>query len=361
MTQSGENKELKAAFDEFKELMEKRVEPIFEMPPLAPTENEAKVEPKAHFDTELKVGAPTFSIPRPMSPEQAQPASRPDISLRVAPTNSFSTTRPITAPQPARPETRTGDLASIQSTSGSTASPEIPESRRRKLAYLSFLIIVSGLGGVGWVLSKSAPPSAAPDRVEQPAQSTPSIADTAPNSAELATDAAAQIPSAPAPQEPTAALAPKLPESPPQSPQPQQPQDSARQAVSDPRSAPLPASPSAPAPSIAPPAVQSGAPVTEPPAPTKAQTSATQEISANPEIKPPTPAKPRPKIVKVKPKIAPQPETVNARAPATAAPAAGPDTPPSPPPSPQNDGAFGFVKRTVNSITDIGRGALGGN
>ncbi len=101
MTQSGENKELKAAFDEFKELMEKRVEPIFEMPPLAPTENEAKVEPKAHFDTELKVGAPTFSIPRQMSPEQAQPASRPDISLRVAPTNSFSTTRPITAPQSA--------------------------------------------------------------------------------------------------------------------------------------------------------------------------------------------------------------------------------------------------------------------
>ncbi|MFM8860461.1 MAG: hypothetical protein ACKOEW_10300 [Methylocystis sp.] len=354
MTQSGENKELKAAFDEFKELMEKRVEPIFEMPPLAPTENGTKVEPKAHFDTELKVGAPTFSIPRPMSPEQAQSASGPDVSPRVGSTNSFSTTRPITAPQPAEPDTRTGGLASLQPTGGSTASPEIPESRRRKLAYLSFLIILSGLGGVGWVLSKSTPPSAAPDRAEQPAQSTPSIADTAPDSADLATDAAAQVPSTPA-------LAPKLPESPSQSPQLQQPQDTARQAVSDPRSAPLSASPSAPAPSIAPPALQSSAPVTEPPAPTKAQTSSTQEISANPEIKPPTPAKPKPKIVKAKPKIAPQPETANARAPATSAPAAGPDTPPSPPPSPQNDGAFGFVKRTVNSITDIGRGALGGN
>jgi len=68
MTQSGENKELKAAFDEFKELMEKRVEPIFEMPPFAPTENDAQIEPKAHFDTELKVGAPTFTIPRRLRP-----------------------------------------------------------------------------------------------------------------------------------------------------------------------------------------------------------------------------------------------------------------------------------------------------
>lgn len=50
MTQSGENKELKAAFDEFKELMEKRVEPIFEMPPLVPTGNEAQIDPRAHFD-----------------------------------------------------------------------------------------------------------------------------------------------------------------------------------------------------------------------------------------------------------------------------------------------------------------------
>jgi hypothetical protein len=34
---------------------------------------------------------------------------------------------------------------------------------------------------------------------------------------------------------------------------------------------------------------------------------------------------------------------------------------PPPPPPPSNDGPFGFVKRTVNSITDIGRGAIGGN
>ena len=360
MTQSGENKELKAAFDEFKQLIEKRVEPIFEMPPLAPTENDAQIEPKAHFETELKVGAPTFTIPRPTSLAQAQTASRPEVSPTVLPTSSFSATRPITAPQPAESETRPRVSGSIRPTDDSATSPEVPESRRRKLAYLSLLIIISGLGGVGWVLSKSAAPPSAPDLVEQSSQSTQSIANTAPNSEDLSAGATAQGPSAPTQQEPTAALAPKMPDSPSQSPQAQQPQDTGRQAVSDPQPAPLSASPLAPARSIAPGAIQSSTPVTEPPAPTRAPTP-TSQANANPEIKTPTPAKPKPKVVKAKPKIAPQPETVNARAPATTTPAAGPDTPPSPPPSPQNDGAFGFVKRTVNSITDIGRGALGGN
>jgi hypothetical protein len=166
MTQSGENKELKAAFDEFKELMEKRVEPIFEMPPIAPTENEAQIEPKAHFDTELKVGAPTFTIPRPTPLAQAQTAPGPDFLPPDLPTSSFSATRQMTASQPAEPETRPYPSASIRPTGGSAASSEISENRRRRLAYLSLLIIVSGLGGVGWVLSKSAAPSSPPDLVE---------------------------------------------------------------------------------------------------------------------------------------------------------------------------------------------------
>jgi hypothetical protein len=102
------------------------------------------------------------------------------------------------------------------------------------------------------------------------------------------------------------------------------------------------------------------APVISPPAPKTVPSASSQQNIASPEIKATAPAKPKPKVVKAKPKTEPQSEQLNARAPATA-PAAGPDTPPSPPPSPQNDGAFGFVRRTVNSITDIGRGALGGN
>jgi hypothetical protein len=360
MTQSGENKELKAAFDEFKELMEKRVEPIFEMPPLAPTENEAQIDPRAHFDAELKVGAPTFTIPRPASLASAQTTPELDGAPSALPIASLSATRPMTPPQWAKSEESSRTKTPSGSTEASSLSSEIPDSRRRKLAYLSLLIIISGLGGVGWVLSKSAAPPSAPDLVEQSSQSTQSIANTAPNSEDLAAGATALGPSAPTQQEPTAALAPKMPDSPSQSPQAQQPQDTGRQAVSDPQPAPLSASPLAPAPSIAPGAIQSSTPVTEPPAPTRAPTP-TSQANANPEIKTPTPAKPKPKVVKAKPKIAPQPETVNARAPATTAPAAGPDTPPSPPPSPQNDSAFGFVKRTVDSITDIGRGALGGN
>lgn len=360
MTQPGENKELKAAFDEFKELMEKRVEPIFEMPPLAPRENDAQIEPTAHFDTVLKVGTPTFTIPRTTPLAQAQPSLEPNISPTVQPTNPFAT-RPITPQELVEHEARPLASAPIPSTGGSAASSEIPESRRRKLAYLSLLIIVSGLGGVGWVLSKSASPPSAPDLIGQSSQSTPSMEDPAPNSEDVATGTAAQSPPAPAQQEPTAALTPKLPEPPSQSPQAQQPPNTASQAVSDPHPAPLSTSPSAPVPSIAPPQVRSSAPVTEQPARTRAPTPTSQENTANPEIKTPTPAKPKPKVVKAKPKIAPQPDTINARAPAPTAPAAGPDTPPSPPPSPQNDGAFGFVKRTVNSITDISRGALGGN
>lgn len=96
MTQSGENKELKAAFDEFKELMEKRVEPIFEMPPLVPTGNEAQIDPRAHFDSELKVGAPTFTIPRPTSLASAQTTPELDGAPSALPIGSLSATRPMT-------------------------------------------------------------------------------------------------------------------------------------------------------------------------------------------------------------------------------------------------------------------------
>ena len=359
MTQSGENKELKAAFDEFKELMEKRVEPIFEMPPLVPTGNEAQIDPRAHFDSEFKVGAPTFTIPRPTSLASAQTTPELDGAPSALPIGSLSATRPMPPPQWAKSEESSRTKTPIGSTEASSLSSGISDSRRRKLAYLSLLIIVSGLGGVGWVLSKPSPSQPISDQAEQPSQSLPPIAKAAPNAENSAAGPTEPNQSGSALEEPQAKLPAKLSEPLPP-PEAQQPLASTSQSGANPQTAPA----LAPMPATAPPPTEMSAPVISPPAPKTVPSASSQQNIASPEIKATAPAKPKPKAVKAKPKTEPQSEPLNARAPATA-PAAGPDTPPSPPPisppSPQNDGAFGFVRRTVNSITDIGRGALGGN
>ena len=345
MTQSGENKELKAAFDEFKELLEKRVEPVFEMPPMPPTAPEPHEQSHAAFGSELRASAPTFKIP--VSSELASTTASATPPGHIAPTPRIDhPTQSLLTPKPGQNKRAQPFSPQVQ-----RQAPETSDGRRRKLIYLSGVIIFSGLAALGWTLSKSKHAEEMPElsRAVSPeaAMTSPSenpTGDALNNGQGPASQNLAGQDSA-ASQDPAPPAQPALAE-PATSAEVKQPTQ-----VQPPAPQPPEVTPVAPQSTQAPP--PKAKPKIAPVAPSPAKTTPSAE--PNPEMS--QLPKPKPKVIKPKPKPAASSAPNAAQNPIPAADNAAPP----PPPPPSNDGPFGFVKRTVNSITDIGRGAIGGN
>lgn len=369
MNQQGDDTELKAAFAEFKELLKRESEPVGAS--LAP---EITLEPR------------NFAAPsRPQAKETS---------------GSFAKTEHFAPLRPAAPQARVdhGDEALESELVSAPALAEAAEqTRRSRLIYLSLAIVFAGLTGLGVTLVKNsgatsepaiadiAPPlepgaeqaSLEPPALDEEKASAPKPAvEPAPSEEAEAAPAA----EAPAPKAAANAAVP-LPGVPPV-------EDAAPTTASS-----APAAPAAPKQAAAPVAA---APIATPAAPpaggfappaAKTSTAALQPATSAVEPEAPAasqPAKPETKAASkpvekpakvVKPKTKPAPAQTAAKPPKPPAPApavaerAEPAPPPSPapaapppPPPGDNGGAFGFVKRTVNSvgstIGDLGRSVI---
>ncbi|MGJ0510398.1 MAG: hypothetical protein ACR652_25405 [Methylocystis sp.] len=336
MNQQSDDTELKAAFAEFKELLRRESEPVG-----ASHAPEVSLEPR--FDA-----APARP---PVMPPHAETA-RSVPPLHAAAPESPKAPRAVQPPR-------------------IPASGPAEDTRRRRLIYLSLGIIVLGLSGLGYALVKVpggaedpaiaaiAPPAGpaaeqaeleapAPDAEKGAAPDVPSEA--APLEKAEATPAADDAAAAPAPAVPLAPSAVPLPgvdmEKP--APAPAEPRKASASAPAAAALAPAPAAGfnRAPAPASTA-ALQPAARAVEPEAPAAEPAKGESKPVAKPakvKAKPAqTAAKPR------KPAAATPPADVADRA-APPPPAAEPAPAPPPPPQSDSGGAFGFVKRTVNSV-----------
>lgn len=403
MTQQGDDKELKAAFAEFKELLRRDFE--IGADPSMSAAPEVRHDP-AH---------PTGSAPSGPIPHVAAP------SLHRAADDRFSAGGP--PPIFTRPELQDRERAPLSRPERSEPPIAIVRqenpARRQGLLLVSMAIVGVGLGAVGWLLTRphapveappveetratepppatapetpapeaatlDAPPAATPEAEKDaaaPAETAPAApatakaAPAAPVAVAPETTPAAAIPLAPAITPPLkAGLTPPAPAA--SAPVASAP--AARPAAKASAAAKPAAAPSKPA--AAPAAVAS--PKAEPPkpvAPVAAQTapaaSAPEPAAAAPP--PVTHAAPAKPPVKIRARMPTTQSAEHAKPPRPAKPAnGGPSTEPPtssaaaeptpaepPPPPPQNEGgAFGFVKRSVNSvgstISNIGKGAMG--
>jgi hypothetical protein len=329
MTQSGETKnnaDLQKAFAELKDSLRHAVDPANDQAP--------------------KLGGAVLDAP----PATIRPAA-PGISSGL------------------RAQTR--DMRESESKTSATAEA----GRRRKLLYLSAVVVISGLTALGWTLTRGH----GTNDPEIEAAATPAT-DVVETSAAAPGDANAATPAETATTEPEAPAAEtaRVEPSPMQSPEPENAATPAAAtetiAPAQPRVAEppqgaqteaVPAQPLAQPAAITPPAATTAAPKSAP-----AKQAALSPATAAPETEAAKPTVAKPKPVRPKAVTKPKPATQAARRPATEpAPVAPPPAAPvaaeaSPPPPPaQNDGAFGFMKRTVNSVgstlTNIGRGAMG--
>jgi hypothetical protein len=338
MNPQGDDKELKAAFAEFKELLRRESEPVG--PTFAP---EIRLEPRASADTPPRHQDKQHSSGGGMTEAWA--------ALRAAP------------PQP--PETEDGDEAVYEALSKPILGADSEQMRRRRLLYLSVAIICAGLAGLGGALVKNsgaapepaiadiAPPEAGTEQasLEQPASAgeddaAPATVETPAPAKKAEVEPAAE---APATKPAAAAATLPLPGAPPVEDAP-----AAAKANVAPQRLATPAAPAA-----------SGSSQTTP----KTSTAALQPATRAVEPAAPAPAEPKPASKVAKPKLKPAaPQTVaKPQKPATASPppaaiadkvepppppipAPAPVAPPPPPPPSDNGGAFGFVKRTVNTV-----------
>lgn len=328
MTRAGEtdhDKELQKAFAEFKQSL--RHDPL-----------------GSHDDTAPKLAAPEIVVAEPRRPLALQPKVD---------------TRPVLGASPAEAENDFTLAAQTRKT------PE--EGRRRGLLYLSAAIVVSGLAAVGWTLSHGARPETTPGGPATAAVAPVNPSPDAAASTETRTQpASAESPAAGVPQSAAApaqdTARPAALDAPPADPQPAP----ERAAVAPPAAAGQPIPPSAFPAAVAPTPVKSEADTTN-----VKQTLTPSQPETRAAAKPNSVAKPgpavKPRVVKAKPKPAParnagrpEPAATSAEAPVVPPPAPVAETAPPPP---SNDGALGFVKRTVNSvgstITNLGRNAIG--
>lgn len=362
MTQHSDDKELIAAFAEFKELLRR--------------------------DSGPGVDAPGQSAAPIVTPHPPSPAAKaPDVAapkLRMAePDHASGAAFAPTLPQAPRADeswraARSDEIA---------FSADGEERSRKKLIFLSAAIVVVGLGALGWTLTHapnggasdaSAVAEAAAPEAEPAAEAVAAAPQPSADTAALGAIAGGAEPPAKETGESTpteAAIAPagRSDQTPP----------SAESATTG-EPAPAPAKPVS-APIVPAPAPKAAAVEPLAPAPTAALES--PPPAAAPETPAAAPkAKPEPRAAqagptKVKPKPAAQsaerprpkngktarnaPEQGAPPAAAAMAPPVEPAPPPAPAPAPAQSegGAFGFVKRTVNSvgstIGNIGRSAAG--
>lgn len=366
MNQQGDDKELKAAFAEFKELLKRESEPVGAS--LAP---EITLEPR------------TFA-----TPSRSQAKESPGDSMK---TEHFAPLRPA-APQ-ARVDD--GDEALEAEFPSAPALAEAAEqTRRRRLIYLSLAIVFAGLTGLGVTLVKNngatsepaiadiAPPlepgaeqaSLEPPALDDEKASTEKASAPKPAVEPAPSEEAEAAPAAesPAPKAAANAAVP-LPGVPPVEDAAPAAPPAAKQAAAPAAAAPIATPAPAPAGGFAPPAaktstaaLQPATPAVEPEAPAAQPAKAEAKAAAKPVEKPAKVAKPKtkpaPAQTAAKPPKPPAPApAVAERAEPAPPPAPTPAAPPPPPPS-DNGGAFGFVKRTVNSvgstIGDLGRSVI---
>ncbi len=354
MNQRGDDKELKAAFAEFKELLRRETEPVG-----------ASQAPEVSLEPQFDGGRDHGSAP-------GLYAQRSEAAPRVA------AARP---PAPAAPRAReTGSRDGAEA----FAATDAESARRRKLIYLSLAIVVAGLAGLGWTIAKGSrvaeepaiadiappeePPSLAPD-ANQASLEAPDPGEAPPPEMAEANQQSPALPAAdagaaqPAPAPEAAPVSAPTAEAPPAPvPLPAVPVANSAPAAAPPKPAPVAASPK--------PAPVAEAPKSAPAAATAALQPAT--APAEPEAAAPAPVKPAAKPVKAaKPKPKAPQTAAKPHKPAPAAEAPAPveevamPAPPPPPPAPapsESGGAFGFVKRTVNSvgstIGNIGRSVI---
>ncbi|MDJ0449330.1 hypothetical protein [Methylocystis sp. JR02] len=369
MTQQADDKELMAAFAEFKQLLQRESEPVG-----------ASAAPAVSLAPEANAATPegaALEAPRLFAADA--PIARPLA-------NHF-------APPPIAPALSGSEGWSVASSGEgeATVAEHAGSGGRRKLVYVSLAVIAIGVASLGWTLTKWRPaedpvadlslpaepealaPGASEAALEPPAAEpakdlTPVIETPTTDKAELTPPQAAEAPAhgqlqpatAPAPE----AAATALPE--PAAPAPA-PAPRRVEAVSAPPAAPEAVAPVAAAAAGA--ALSStgagAARLTPPSAPRTAALPPANRFTppepaapaAQPAPKPPAPAK------IAKPKAAPaaaaakhaKPRPAPAeRAPvASAAPvaAAAPEPAPPPPAPPQSEGGpLGFMKRTLNSV-----------
>jgi hypothetical protein len=355
MNQQGDDTELKAAFAEFKELLKRESEPVGAS--LAP---EITLEPRS------------FSAPA------RQQAKEP--SSVSAKTEHFAPLRPA-APQAPRAD-HDVDAFGSEPLSAPVLAADAEQIRRSRLIYLSLAIVFAGLVGLGVTLVKSpgtasepaiadiAPPEE--PGTEQAALEPPAIGDekeAAPATAETPLPAekaeGTQTPEAPTPKAAAAERVLPLPGVPPvedAAPATAKAGPAPKQAAAAPIAAP--AAPAAggiaqPAAKTSTAALQPATRAAEPEAPVAAEPARTEtKAAAKPAEKPAKVAKPKAKPAAAQTAAKPQkpaaPAAVADRVepppPPAPAPAATVAAPPPPPPPSDNGGAFGFVKRTVNTV-----------
>jgi hypothetical protein len=333
MNQSGETKnnaELQKAFAELKDSLRHTVDPANDQAP--------------------KLGGAAFDAP-PATIRPAAPGISPD----------------------ARTQTR--------ATHGSESkNPAIAETgRRRKLLYLSAAVVISGLAALGWTLTRGHGTN--DPEIEAAATPQTDVVDTsaaasADADASTPVETAATAPDAPpseaARTEPAPAQSPEAESAAaPQAPVPTETATATQTQVAEPpkaagteAEATQPTAQQAAKPTIAAPAIPAPSGTAAP-----AKQAALSPATAAPETEAAKPAVVKPKPARPKAVAKPKPATQAARRPvADPTPVAPPPAPvaaeaPPPPPPAQSDGAFGFMKRTVNTVgstlTNLGRGAMG--
>jgi len=365
MTAKSDDKELMAAFAEFKEMLRRDVEPGL---------NDPSHPPPPPITVERYPAPPAPAAP---APEVAAPKMRAG-ELDRALAGSI-------APKIATPPR--SDEAAIFA-----ASEDVSADRRRKLIYLSAAIVVLGLGALGWTLSqwrgpeeqlavaRTVTPPSAPeadaavkepvgDEAARPSADAAALDTLADHASDPAKD------SAPPPMDATPAPADQSGKTPASSPTATTGDAAAaapalRAAVPPAQApaaaAPAPASPLPKAASLqpaAPPQAKATVPVgAEAPAAAAPATEprAAQAKPVKPKVKPPAQGAER---AKPKPGKTARSATDDVSAPATALASPPPAVEPTTAPAQSDGGAFGFVKRTVNSVGStigtIGRNAAG--
>jgi hypothetical protein len=360
MNQQADDKELKAAFAEFKELLKREMEPVG-----------ASVAPAVRLGPEA-ADAPHIGA--------ASPAPR----LHQVGAESFE-------PPPIAPAFHAVDDWSAEPSVEDFAPEGETSGGRRKLIYLSVAIVVIGLAGIGWTLSDwRATEEPAVADMALPAESEPAadqaaleppVADSARDAAaatvtptteqaEVAPPAAETPASGPAPAaastfQATASLPAVADPSPASSPErlePVSPPPAASAAVAPVAAAagaavaPIASTGAGAVSRMAPPAAPDRSAALQPSNRFEPQQPAAPTAVAPVEPKPAAPAKvakPKPKppqatAKRAKPRNAAPMESAPV---ASAEPPAAPEPAPPPPPPPQNEGgAFGFMKRTINSV-----------
>lgn len=371
MNQQADDKELKAAFAEFKELLKRETGPVgvSEAPP-------------------VRLGAEATDAPHIGAASHAPGLHQLEAEIFSA--------------QPTAPSFSAADDWSARPTAEDLPPEGETNPGRRKLVYLSIGVVVLGLAGIGWTLSgwraAEEPPVA---DIALPAESEP-VADQAalePPAADPARDAGAPTET---PTTEQAGVAPQAAEAPASEPPPAAAPTS--QATASPPAAPDPSpaaapeglEPASPPPAasaaLAPAAAAAGAAVApagstgagfsrvappaaagrnaalqpanrfepqQPAAPAAAQAPVEPKPATPPKVAKPKPKPPQATAKHTKPRNAAPVESAPV---ASAQPPAAPEPAPPPPPPQNEGGAFGLVKRTINSvgstIGSIGRSVI---